>query len=363
MNLKLFLLPAVIVCMSACSHKVEQQDKKKESMLFTDSLGKVVTLDEVHMGVAANELMLNGRVTFNQEQVAQVYSIFGGNVMNVNAQIGDYVKKGDVLATIKSGEVADYEKQLKGAEQQVTMAKRNLDRMQDLSHSGMASDRELLQAKQDFVNAVADHKRVREVFKIYHIGANSVYRVKAPISGFVVDKKINKDMQLRADQNEDLFTLSGLDNVWVMADIYESDISKVKEGAAVRITTLAYPDKEFTGVIDKVYNILNEESKTMSARIKLRNDHYLLKPGMFADVFVKGQDAGKSMLCLLSKDIIFNGGKQYVVVVGADKVMKIREVEVETQSGKYSYISSGVSEGEKVISKNALLVYNALNVD
>ena len=59
------------------------------------------------------ELTLNGRVTFNQEQVARVYPIFGGTVTEVHAETGDYVQKGEVLAVIRSGEVADYEKQRK----------------------------------------------------------------------------------------------------------------------------------------------------------------------------------------------------------------------------------------------------------
>lgn len=77
-------------------------------------------------------------------------------------------------------------------------------------------------------------------------------------------------MQIRSDQSEELFTVSGLENVWVMADVYESDISKVCAGDRVEITTLAYRNRSFGGTIDKVYQVLNDESKTMSVRIKLQ---------------------------------------------------------------------------------------------
>jgi len=363
MNRNLFLLPAVITCLSACSHSAEQQDNKVKPLIMTDSLKKVVSIDTVGMRNATNEMMLNGRVTFNQEKVAKVYSIFGGNVTDVHAEIGDYVKKGQVLAVIRSGEIADYQKQLNDANQHSLVAKRNLQTAEDMSHSGMASDRDLLQAKQEMANARSEQKRIKELYNIYHISGNSVYRIKAPVSGFVVDKKINKDMQIRSDQNEELFTISGLDNVWVMADVYESDISKVKEGAPVRITTLAYPDKEFYGSIDKVYNMLDDESKTMSARIKLNNDHFMLKPGMFANVYVQCQPSGKPMLCVQSKDIIFENSKQYVVVMQPNKQLKVCEVIVGNQQGKYSYISYGIKKGDVLISQNALLVYNALNAD
>ena len=79
--------------------------------------------------------------------------------------------------------------------------------------------------------------------------------ITSPVSGFVVGKNISRDMLIRSDREEELFTISGLDNVWVMADVYEGDIRKVQEGAPVRITTLAYgKDREFAGTIDKVYN-------------------------------------------------------------------------------------------------------------
>ena len=83
---------------------------------------------------------------------------------------------------------------------------------------------------------------------------------------------------------------------YVAGTVFKShDISRVYEGAAVRITTLAYRDKEFTGTVDKVYNMLDSESKTMSIRVKLKNEDYMLKPGMFTNVYVQ------TMCCRLVK--------------------------------------------------------------
>lgn len=108
-------------------------------MCLTDSLMQVVSIDTVHTRILIDELTLNGRVTFNQEQVVQVFPMFGGRVIAVNAEVGDYVHKGEVLAVVKSGEVAEYEKQLKDAEQQVAVTRRNWDVAQDMYNAGMAS--------------------------------------------------------------------------------------------------------------------------------------------------------------------------------------------------------------------------------
>lgn len=359
------LLPACLCAalLSACGGQTEAPQETTRELFLTDSLQNVVSVDTVHIHEVADELTLNSRVTFNQEQVARVFPIFGGTVTEVSAEIGDHVRKGDILAVIRSGEVADYEKQKKEAEQQLIIARRNLQSVQDMFASGMASERDVLQARQELSNAEAEEKRITEIFSIYHLAGKSLYIVKAPVSGFIVEKNINKEMQIRSDQNDEMFVISGLENVWVMADVYESDISKVHENAPVRITTLAYPGKEFTGKIDKVYNMLNDESKTMNVRVKLTNENYLLKPGMFTNVSVISRSSDKQLPRIDSHALVFENGKNFVVTVDADGKLAVKEVEVYRQLSKECYLSSGVQEGDRILNKNVLLVYNALNAD
>lgn len=365
LNMNRILLPACLCAalLSACGGQTEAPQETTRELFLTDSLQNVVSVDTVHIHEVADELTLNGRVTFNQEQVARVFPIFGGTMTEVSAEIGDHVRKGDILAVIRSGEVADYEKQKKEAEQQLVIARRNLQSVQDMFASGMASERDVLQARQELSNAEAEEKRITEIFSIYHLAGKSLYIVKAPVSGFIVEKNINKEMQIRSDQNDEMFVISGLENVWVMADVYESDISKVHENAPVRITTLAYPGKEFTGKIDKVYNMLNDESKTMNVRVKLTNENYLLKPGMFTNVSVISRSSDKQLPRIDSHALVFENGKNFVVTVDADGKLAVKEVEVYRQLSKECYLSSGVQEGDRILNKNVLLVYNALNAD
>lgn len=365
LNMNRILLPACLCAalLSACGGQTEAPQETTRELFLTDSLQNVVSVDTVHIHEVADELTLNGRVTFNQEQVARVFPIFGGTVTEVSAEIGDHVRKGDILAIIRSGEVADYEKQKKEAEQQLVIARRNLQSVQDMFASGMASERDVLQARQELSNAEAEEKRITEIFSIYHLAGKSLYIVKAPVSGFIVEKNINKEMQIRSDQNDEMFVISGLENVWVMADVYESNISKVHENAPVRITTLAYPGKEFTGKIDKVYNMLNDESKTMNVRVKLTNENYLLKPGMFTNVSVISRSSDKQLPRIDSHALVFENGKNFVVTVDADGKLAVKEVEVYRQLSKECYLSSGVQEGDRILNKNVLLVYNALNAD
>lgn len=360
---KFFPCILLTVLLGACSGKGVPTVTEPAALCLTDSLLKIVTVDTVRICEVVDELTLNGRITFNQDQVANVYPMFGGTVTELKAEIGDFVYKGQVLAVIRSGEVADYEKQLKEAEQQLQLAHRNMNATQDMYASGMSSDKDVLQAKQELANAEAEEKRINEIFSINHFSGNAFYQLKSPLSGFIVEKKISKDMQLRPDQGDDLFTVSGLSDVWVMADVYESDISKVTEGASVRITTLAYPEKVFTGTIDKIYHLLNDENKTMNVRIRLQNQDYMLKPGMFTNVSVKCRADGTSMPRISSHALVFEGGKNYVVIVTPDQHLQKKEVNVYKQLSKECYILSGLCEGDRVLNNNVLLVYNALNVD
>ena len=374
LNMNRILLPACLCAalLSACGGQTEAPQETTRELFLTDSLQNVVSVDTVHIHEVADELTLNGRVTFNQEQVARVFPIFGGTVTEVSAEIGDHVRKGDILAVIRSGEVADYEKQKKEAEQQLIIARRNLQSVQDMFASGMASERDVLQARQELSNAEAEEKRITEIFSIYHLAGKSLYIVKALVSGFIIEKNINKEMQIRSDQNDEMFVISGLENVWVDRKSTRLNSSHLvisyavfclHENAPVRITTLAYPGKEFTGKIDKVYNMLNDESKTMNVRVKLTNENYLLKPGMFTNVSVISRSSDKQLPRIDSHALVFENGKNFVVTVDADGKLAVKEVEVYRQLSKECYLSSGVQEGDRILNKNVLLVYNALNAD
>lgn len=344
----------------ACSRQTASEETS-EKMMLTDSLRRVVSVDTVCMAPFQDELLLNGRVTFDEGRVAEVYPMFSGTVTKVYAEMGDYVRKGQVLAVIQSSEVADFEQQRTEAVHRQAVADRNLDAVCGMVKAGTASERDRLQAEQEAAAAQAEVAKLQEVYSLYHIRSGISYEVMSPVSGFIVNKKVIPHMQLRADHGESLFTVSGLDNVWVMADVYEGDIRRVYEGAGVRITTLAYgTDKVFGGKISKVYNVLDNDSKTMKVRVDLDNRDYLLKPGMFTNVYVECRDEGKRMLRVPSHALVFENGKQYVVCVEADGLLVVRPVEVCRQTDRYCYLNGGVKEGEQVIDKNVLLVYNVL---
>lgn len=346
--------------MWSCSKNNDHSDNIQIPYL-TDSLRKVVTVATVQNHAFADELVLNGHVDCDPNNVAHVFPMYGGTVIHMGATVGDYVHKGQVLAVVRSGEVANYEKQMNDADLQILAARREKMAMHDMYNGGMASDRDLLQADKALKNAQAEKRRLREIYAIDHILGKSTYAIKAPISGFITEANINPNMQIRPDQDEQLFSIAGLNDVWIIADIYENDISKVKTGASATIKTLAYGDeKPFYGTVDKVYPELNPESKTEQLKINMNNKDYLLKPGMFANVYVSVPTGHKAYPAVPAEAVIFDDDKDYVVVVDDKDVLSYHEVKLVKETGTVDYVASGLKAGDKIIVHNALLVYNSL---
>ena len=165
---------------------------------------------------------------------------------------------------------------------------------------------------------------------------------------------------IRADNSSALFTISDLKNVWVMANVYESNISDVKMGDSVNITTLSYPGKIFRGKIDKVMNVLDPSNKVMKLRIVLANPGYLLKPEMFASVVVNTTQ-NKKMVSIPSSALIFDHSQYYVLVYKSKSDISIRPVQVLNTVGDRSFIADGLVQGEQVVGTQALLIYQELN--
>jgi len=165
---------------------------------------------------------------------------------------------------------------------------------------------------------------------------------------------------IRSDNATGLFTISDLRNVWVMANVYESNISFVKMEDSVNITTLSYPGKIFRGRIDKIMNVLDPSNKVMKLRIVLGNPGYLLKPEMFASVVVNTTD-NKKMISIPSRALIFDHSQYYVLVYKSPADITIRPVQVLNTAGERTFISEGLTEGERLIGTEALLIYQELN--
>ncbi|MEL1241140.1 efflux RND transporter periplasmic adaptor subunit [Flavobacterium flavipallidum] len=347
-----------LLCTS-CKKEFENPDIKS-SFALSNTMLKTTTTAEAKVVPLKNELNFYGKITADNNKMIDIYPLVGGSVIKVNVELGDYVKKGQVLATIKSTDIADFEKQSIDAKNDLLVAKNNLKVAQELFAGKLNAERDVLQAKSEVNKAQSQLRKIQETYKIYNIKAGSIYEVTAPISGFIIQKNINQDMLLRNDRSDNIFDIAEISEVWAMANVNETDINKIKLGIDASVTTLSYPDKIFKGKVDKIFNIIDPETKAMQTRIKLQNPGFLLKPEMNANIKLSYSE-DQSMIAVPSNAIVFDKSKNFVMIFKDRHNIETRQIEVYRIVGDTTYISNGLKENEKVITNNQLFIYRALN--
>ncbi|MBX2913857.1 MAG: efflux RND transporter periplasmic adaptor subunit [Cyclobacteriaceae bacterium] len=352
-----FLL--LMLLLQACNREKKYEDNAVAFSISETMLANCEFYEAAEQPVQ-NEIRLFGKITVDNNKMARVNSIVGGSVIAVNAELGDYVKQGEILATIRSSEVAEFQRQLLDAQSDVAVAEKTLQVTRELFEGKLNSERDVNAAEKELVKAKAELARINEVYAIYNLRNGSTYNIMAPINGFVLEKNIFPNEQLRGDVSESLFSIAEIDEVWALANVSESDISKIQIGYDAEVRTLGFPDKLYKGKIDKIFNAIDPETKAMKVRVRIPNDNFQLKPEMMATVNVFFTE-NKKLMAVPSSSIIFDKSKNWVMVFKDRQNIDTRQVEVYKQLGTTTYLTSGLTAGEKVISKNGLFVYDAIN--
>jgi membrane fusion protein, heavy metal efflux system len=310
-----------------------------------------------------DELQLSGEVGFNQDKVVRVLPLASGQVVDVKAQLGDYVSKGQTLAIVKSTEGVSNFNEKRAVETDVAIAKKNMDAAESLAKSGMGTQRDFELAKENYQRSLVAVDRINEMQKIYGGGnAGGLVTIAAPTSGYILEKKVSTGSIVRPDNADNLFTIGDINDVWILANVFESDISRVREGYSVEVKTLAYPNKVFTGKIAQLSHLLDPDSKVMKARIRLSNADGLLRPGMFTQVMVKNT-AGLLAIAIPKTSVLTDNGKNFVVTYTDRCDYAISPVELLKIVGDRAYIKTGLQVGDKVVSENEILLFQQLKGD
>ncbi len=340
---------------------------KKVQEVETKDMNSVYKFDTVRLRNFEQELQFTGQVSFDQKQVDRVYSVVSGNVLEVTAELGSYVSKGQVLAKVQSADVSGYLKDYNTAKSNYDLAKRNADNTEQLYKTKFSSENELISARKQLEIASSELERSSQVLKLYggttKIGSSNaqpIFTVQAPVSGYVVERNINPNVQIRPDNGDPLFTISNLADVWVMINIYESDIEAVKVGQQVNITTIAYPEKIFKGTIQNIGQVIDNDSKVLQARVVLQNPNGILKPDMFCTIKLHIEKPEK-LLSVNPKSVIFSEDQYYVVKDLGQQQFKVIPIEVVKSTSKYDYVKGDIKERDHVVTEGALLIFNDLH--
>ena len=190
-----YIIYISIVAISLVSCKNEKPAAEiKETFVLSDKMYASTKTEIAKMVPLQNELSFYGKITADNNKMIEIFPIVGGNVSKVYVELGDYVKKGQLLASIRSTEVASFEKELEDAKTDVVLAKNNVKVAQELYDGKLSTEREVIEAKSILEKAQSQLHRINETYKIYNIRGGSTFDIHAPINGFIIQKKFNPYM-------------------------------------------------------------------------------------------------------------------------------------------------------------------------
>lgn len=342
-----------------CKKEENASAEATTQFCINENFKSKIEISEVKTENVAERVHLTGNVETNPDKVVEFTSLVNGIIVKTHFLLGERVTKGQILAELKSTELSSLQAQLSTINSQIQVSERNLKATEELFSDGISSQKEILEIQNDLESFKAEKLRISNDIELYSGSTQKgVFLIKAPASGIITSKSISNGKQITSE-GESLFTISDVNEVWVMANIYATNINEIKTGMKVEITSLSYPDKIFNGIISMIPPVLDEESKVLKARVVIPNDDGLLKPGMLVDLMAL-KDSEERAVTIPVDSIVFSNNENYVLVYTSDCNIEVRKIEIIATSEKNIYVGSGLKEGEKIISKNQLLVFEQI---
>ena len=301
------------------------------------------------------ERSLVARVAFDDRKVAALGPPVQGRVSSIEVVPGDHVAKGALLLTLRAPDIAAASAQLTEAKTARQLAERNADRSKLLFDKGAGSQAEAQQAESALAQAQAEEQRATAVLAAFggSHGSNE-YQLKSPIAGVVVERNVAVGTEVHADQDKPLITVADLSTLWVMADVYEQDLARIRVGDEARVHVPAFPDQDTVGHITYVGNTIDPITRVAVARIEIPNPDSSLRPGMFANVQVKGLSDGVVDVPLAA--LLARRDQFFVFTRNPNGTFAEREVRPGEQHGQHIQILSGLSPGDPVVTEGAILL-------
>lgn len=360
---RIFYIGLATILLSACHNSTATtatSSQDTSTCIISTGLKPLIQLTPLSEAPVHGELELTGSVSYDQDHLYRYQSLASGVVKDVRFNLGDYVTKGQVLAEIRTTELSDQSAGLRKAEAALALSERQLRATGSLHDDGIASDKELLEAQNEVAADKLEINRIKETLTIQGGSVDKgVLLIHAPMSGYIVGKKMTTGYQVNAG-DDDLFIISDLKKVWVMANVYAAQLGMVKAGQEVAISTTAYPGKVFPGKIARLSNIFDPEEKVMKAVVEIDNAGLELKPDMMVSVNVHMNMEEKALAVPLDA-VIFDDDNYHVVVYHGDCDVRELTISPLSHDKQFYYVNEDVlHKGDTIISRNQLLIYNQL---
>jgi len=312
--------------------------------------------------VAAPALRVTGTVNPDISRTVPVISLAAGRVVEIDARLGDIVKKGQRLLRVQSADISGAYSDYRKAVADEQLANTQLERSKLLYGRGAISQNDLQIAQDAEDKAKVDVETTADKLRV--LGnqnldqPNSIVDIHAPVSGVITDQQVTNAAGVQGLSSPNPFTISDLSYVWILCDVYENDLSNVNLGESAEIRLNAYPDRVFSGIINNVGPILDPNIRTAKVRVEVRNPG-LMRPGMFVTATFHGQQK-ETHAAVPATAILHLHDREWVYVPeSGSQFRRVQVVGGDMLPNNMQEIVTGISPGQQVVA-NALEFQNTV---
>jgi cobalt-zinc-cadmium efflux system membrane fusion protein len=322
-----------------------------------------VQIVQVKTSSIPHVLRLPGSVAYNEFETTPVITQVSGPVARVMVVPGQHVTRGQMMLEVSSPDFAQDRNTYVKAREAYWLAQQSYSRAKDLYAHHAIAQADLQQAQTSEAQAKADLTAARQALRVLGIGdpaqvlkdaESPEIPVLAPISGLAVERMVSPGQVVQAGATQ-CFTISNMSTVWVLANVYQNDLSYIRVGEPVAIETGAYPMK-FRGRISYIAPAMDPTTRTLQVRIVTRNPGERLKKDMYVTVVVNAGVIRRALTVPDSAVLRNSENQPFVYVVAAPQQFAQRLVTIGANQDGRTQILRGVRAGEQVVADGSLFL-------
>jgi membrane fusion protein, heavy metal efflux system len=313
-----------------------------------------------------------GSIDFNADMTVQVFTPYQGRIVQLFAQVGDDVKKGQTLFTIDSPDLLQAESTLIAAAGVLELTTRNLTRLQELYKARAVSQKDVEQAASDQQTAEGALRAGRDSVRLFGKTNAEIDRIisrrmadptlviASPISGRITARNAAPGLFVQPGNPPAPYLVADIDTMWMLANVSETESPAFRVGQEVKVSVAALPGEVFEGRITTIGAIVDPTTRRVLIRSDVKDPQHQLRSGMFANFVIRTGDPVRSPAVPLDA-VVREGDGTMTVWVTADRRRFIRRtVRIGLQHAGYRQIAEGVQVGDLVATEGAMFLSNAL---
>jgi membrane fusion protein, heavy metal efflux system len=365
-GLRVAVAMAVTVGMAACSHGANEGVEAPPAFTVDHGLIKVpdnsplrkeLVIQPVDMRQAPHAMTFPANVEADPAHTANVLPALTGKVVELKIGLGDHVNRGQLLAVVDSGDMAQADADVVKARDALDLARKTLDRARGVKAAGGNAVKDLEAAQSGFNQAQAEYDRARTRLQALSGSPDAQtsrpMQVTAPMSGYVTALSVAPGTYVN-DPTAAMMTVSNLETVWITANVPEIDSGLIAKGQKVDATLSAYPDKVFHGSVSFVSPVLQSDTRRDLVRVTMPNPDGELKPNMFATASIDIPQP--TQVFVPESALVMNNDSITVFVEVSPWTFERRTVDLSYDETDGTRVLKGLKAGDRVIVRGGVLL-------